>query len=113
MHIPNSCKIAITKHHIAFFVNFSPSFSFGLSNRFDTEFPPSLHSRVAPEEFKVSLIHKIKGTSPNNFLYLGHSNKSECDSEKSSPSEREMAVVWLSLLLLHSRMLNVASGLPQ
>jgi len=26
---------------------------FGLSNRFDTEFPPSLHSRVAPEEFKV------------------------------------------------------------
>ena len=26
---------------------------FGLSNRFDTEFPNLLHARVAPEEFKV------------------------------------------------------------
>ena len=27
---------------------------FGLSNRFDTEFPASLHARVAPEEFKAN-----------------------------------------------------------
>jgi len=28
---------------------------FGLSNRFDTEFPSSLAGRVAPEEFKATI----------------------------------------------------------
>ncbi|TRY73122.1 hypothetical protein TCAL_12526 [Tigriopus californicus] len=28
---------------------------FGLSNRFDTEFPPALHARVAPEEYKATI----------------------------------------------------------
>ena len=29
-------------------------FRFGLSNRFDIDFPSQLHARVAPEEYKVS-----------------------------------------------------------
>ena len=43
----------------------------------------------------------------------GHSDKSECDSPESSASQCSLAVVWLSLLLLHSWLLHVAGGLPQ
>jgi len=46
---------------------------FGLSNRFDTEFPPSLHSRVAPEEFKATVTRvnvTLRKALPVNVRWL-------------------------------------------
>ena len=46
---------------------FFPFFSFGLSNRFDTDFPSPLHARVAPEEYKVSWY-----TQSTSYLVCAH-----------------------------------------
>lgn len=46
---------------------------FGLSNRFDTEFPNGLVSRVAPEEFKATVLRVnsvLKKTLPVNVKWL-------------------------------------------
>jgi len=46
---------------------------FGLSNRFDTEFPNLLHSRVAPEEFKATVTRvnvTLRKTLPVNVRWL-------------------------------------------
>lgn len=46
---------------------------FGLSNRFDTDFPPALHARVAPEEYKatVSRVNQtLRKNLPINFRWL-------------------------------------------
>lgn len=46
---------------------------FGLSNRFNTEFPSTLTSRVAPEEFKASINRVnavLKKTLPVNARWL-------------------------------------------
>merc|ERR1712055_301187 len=67
---------------------------FGLSNRFDTEFPTGLHARVAPEEFKATVTRvnvTLRKTLPVNVRWL---------------------FLRMSLLLLHSRMFYVASHLP-
>jgi len=48
-------------------------FSFGLSNRFDTEFPAALHSRVAPEEFKATVTRvnvTLRKSLPVNVRWL-------------------------------------------
>ncbi len=48
-------------------------FSFGLSNRFDTEFPCALHARVAPEEFKATISRvnvTLRKTLPVNVRWL-------------------------------------------
>lgn len=48
-------------------------FRFGLSNRFDLEFPNGLVSRVAPEEYKatVSRVNNVlKKTIPVNVKWL-------------------------------------------
>ena len=48
-------------------------FSFGLSNRFDPEFPNGLHARVAPEEFKATLSrvnNTLRKTLPVNVRWL-------------------------------------------
>lgn len=39
---------------------------FGLSNRFDTDFPPALHARVAPEEFKAT-VSRVNATLRKNL----------------------------------------------
>ncbi len=39
---------------------------FGLSNRFDSEFPSALHARVAPEEFKAT-IGRVNATLRKNL----------------------------------------------
>lgn len=39
---------------------------FGLSNRFDTEFPSALHARVAPEEFKAT-VGRVNATLRKNL----------------------------------------------
>jgi len=39
---------------------------FGLSNRFDTDFPSSLHARVAPEEFKAT-VSRVNATLRKNL----------------------------------------------
>lgn len=47
--------------------------SFGLSNRFNTEFPNSLVSRVAPEEYKETVMRIngiLKKTLPVNVKWL-------------------------------------------
>jgi len=46
---------------------------FGLSNRFDGEFPPSLHARVAPEEYKATIGRvnaTLRKTLPVNVRWL-------------------------------------------
>ena len=46
---------------------------FGLSNRFDTEFPSSLHARVAPEEFKATVTRvnvTLRKSLPVNVRWL-------------------------------------------
>lgn len=46
---------------------------FGLSNRFNQDFPPALVSRVAPEEFKSSIMRinsVLKKTLPKNLKFL-------------------------------------------
>ncbi|XP_075262285.1 cysteine-rich hydrophobic domain-containing protein 2-like isoform X2 [Convolutriloba macropyga] len=46
---------------------------FGLSNRFDTEFPPALHAKLAQEEFRqtMSEVNEIlRRTMPLNFRWL-------------------------------------------
>ena len=46
---------------------------FGLSNRFDTEFPAALHARVAPEEFKASITRvnvTLRKSLPVNVRWL-------------------------------------------
>lgn len=49
------------------------SCSFGLSNKFSTEFPAGLVSRVAPEEFKETVLRinsVLKKTLPVNVKWL-------------------------------------------
>ena len=49
------------------------SFRFGLSNRFESEFPNGLMSRVAPEEFKATVMRVnsvLKKTLPVNVKWL-------------------------------------------
>ncbi|ESO90679.1 hypothetical protein LOTGIDRAFT_217780, partial [Lottia gigantea] len=46
---------------------------FGLSNKFDTEFPPSLSAKVAPEEFKATMVRLnsvLKKSLPVNVKWL-------------------------------------------
>ncbi|XP_035205043.1 cysteine-rich hydrophobic domain-containing protein 2-like isoform X2 [Stegodyphus dumicola] len=46
---------------------------FGLSNRFDTEFPSSLSGRVAPEEYKATITRVncvLRKTLPVNVKWL-------------------------------------------
>lgn len=46
---------------------------FGLSNRFETEFPSQLHARVAPEEFKATVTRvnvTLRKTLPVNVRWL-------------------------------------------
>jgi len=46
---------------------------FGLSNRFDTDFPNLLHARVAPEEFKATVTRvnvTLRKTLPVNVRWL-------------------------------------------
>jgi len=46
---------------------------FGLSNRFDTEFPSALHARVAPEEFKATVTRvnvTLRKNLPVNVRWL-------------------------------------------
>ncbi|CAG0894884.1 unnamed protein product [Cyprideis torosa] len=46
---------------------------FGLSNRFETEFPSALHSKVAPEEFKATIQRVnsvLRKTLPMNVRWL-------------------------------------------
>ncbi|KAK3100062.1 hypothetical protein FSP39_014120 [Pinctada imbricata] len=46
---------------------------FGLSNRFDTEFPSGLSAKVAPEEFKATIIRLngvLKKALPVNIKWL-------------------------------------------
>jgi len=46
---------------------------FGLSNRFDTEFPSALHARVAPEEFKATVTRvnvTLRKNLPINVRWL-------------------------------------------
>jgi len=46
---------------------------FGLSNRFDTEFPSGLHARVAPEEFKATVTRvnqTLRKNLPINVRWL-------------------------------------------
>jgi hypothetical protein len=46
---------------------------FGLSNRFDTEFPSGLHARVAPEEFKATVTRvnvTLRKNLPVNVRWL-------------------------------------------
>lgn len=48
-------------------------FRFGLSNRFESEFPNGLMSRVAPEEFKATVMRVnsvLKKTLPVNVKWL-------------------------------------------
>lgn len=48
-------------------------FSFGLSNRFNSEFPSGLQSRVAPEEYKATVARinsALKKTLPVNVKWL-------------------------------------------
>lgn len=48
-------------------------FRFGLSNRFNAEFPPGLQSRVAPEEFQATVMRVnsvLKKTLPVNVKWL-------------------------------------------
>lgn len=48
-------------------------FRFGLSNRFESEFPNGLVSRVAPEEFKATVLRMnsvLKKTLPVNVKWL-------------------------------------------
>lgn len=59
--------IFFLKGHLLFF------FRFGLSNRFDTEFPSGLVSRVAPEEFQATVMRVnsiLKKTLPVNVKWL-------------------------------------------
>jgi len=47
--------------------------SFGLSNRFDSEFPAALHARVAPEEFRASISRvnsTLRKSLPVNVRWL-------------------------------------------
>lgn len=59
--------------HINLYIMCSFVFRFGLSNRFNVEFPCGLLSRVAPEEFKAT-IGRINGilkkTLPLNVKWL-------------------------------------------
>ena len=41
-------------------------YRFGLSNRFDTDFPPALHARVAPEEYKAT-VSRVNQTLRKNL----------------------------------------------
>ena len=53
-------------------IYFSPH-RFGLSNRFDTEFPSGLHARVAPEEFKATVTRvnvTLRKNLPVNVRWL-------------------------------------------
>ena len=48
-------------------------FRFGLSNRFDTEFPSALHARVAPEELKATVTRvnvTLRKNLPVNVRWL-------------------------------------------
>jgi hypothetical protein len=48
-------------------------YRFGLSNRFDTEFPSGLHARVAPEEFKATVTRvnvTLRKNLPVNVRWL-------------------------------------------
>ncbi|XP_040073231.1 cysteine-rich hydrophobic domain-containing protein 2-like [Ixodes scapularis] len=46
---------------------------FGLRNKFDTEFPPTLSAKVAPEEFKATMVRinsVLRKTLPVNVKWL-------------------------------------------
>ncbi|XP_040356788.1 cysteine-rich hydrophobic domain-containing protein 2-like [Ixodes scapularis] len=46
---------------------------FGLRNKFDTEFPPTLSAKVAPEEFKATIVRinsVLRKTLPVNVKWL-------------------------------------------
>ena len=47
-------------------LNPKDDYRFGLSNRFDTDFPPALHARVAPEEFKAT-VSRVNATLRKNL----------------------------------------------
>lgn len=55
-------------------INFSPSlYRFGLSNKFESEFPSALTGKVAPEEFKASINRVnscLRKTLPVNVRWL-------------------------------------------
>jgi len=54
-------------------MNFTFCYRFGLSNRFETEFPSALVSRVAPEEFQATVMRinsVLKKTLPVNVKWL-------------------------------------------
>ncbi|KAG8553803.1 hypothetical protein GDO81_003553 [Engystomops pustulosus] len=48
-------SISFVRFHWSKFGHLSLSFRFGLSNKFDAEFPSILTGKVAPEEFKISM----------------------------------------------------------
>ena len=55
------------------FSRFFSTYRFGLSNRFDTEFPSGLHARVAPEEFKATVTRvnvTLRKNLPVNVRWL-------------------------------------------
>ena len=56
-----------------FYPNIFLLYRFGLSNRFDTEFPSGLHARVAPEEFKATVTRvnqTLRKNLPINVRWL-------------------------------------------
>lgn len=60
-------------YHLVIEVLFYCCCSFGLSNRFNTEFPSGLVSRVAPEEYKETVMRIngiLKKTLPVNVKWL-------------------------------------------
>lgn len=63
--------LVVLSWYFIFLINFCTRF--GLSNRFNTEFPSTLTSRVAPEEFKASINRVnavLKKTLPVNARWL-------------------------------------------
>ena len=56
--------------HVPSFLSLS---RFGLSNRFDSDFPSALHARVAPEEYKATITRinvTLRKTLPVNVRWL-------------------------------------------
>ena len=61
------------KSNIYLYTTSFPYHRFGLSNRFDTEFPSGLHARVAPEEFKATVTRvnvTLRKNLPINVRWL-------------------------------------------
>lgn len=68
----SQCKLWYLKF-IGGHVQMSLFCRFGLSNRFDTEFPSGLHARVAPEEFKATVTRvnvTLRKNLPVNVRWL-------------------------------------------